>query len=391
MNTTQKKTIAWTKNRLNAIKKDVKTTLDEVLAKGGHAERLDYALKKIRSLEGDDTADGQMERFVYCISALTHQERYGGLTPAHIPKIADIAQAILKVQGIQPTTSRVASVFGELHLVLSQLYRKEGRHWESGWEHHVSRFLSESDLPGGHAFQNLVMANRTLRLAQTEAALEYYKRAESGAEENQALGEQARISRIRALRISGRLEEAEDLSKQTAPLLENWSENGKQELAWEATCREVQQTGRLGPMMVTVKRDGSHWKGSYVLEGFFWVQALFDEKWISSYPRIRTLLRRRELNILSTGFVYEIARDVEIWQEKGIPLFVQLRQIGDILGQVGSLITIDLEMLVLASASKWLAQMKVREIADFVHGRYRNLSLCLSSGKNDDTLSLFCT
>lgn len=127
------------------------------------------------------------------------------------------------------------------------------------------------------------------------------------------------------------------------------------------------------------------------MEAFFWARSVSDHIWISQFPRIRTLLRHKELDLLGAGLLYHLARDMEAWEDSSIPIFIRLRKMGEILSKIGALITIDAELLVLAAAIRWLRHEKIWDVEELIRGRYYTLSFALSAGKNRDVLGVLRT
>lgn len=377
----------WTENLIDAIKAQVKADLDHVEKNEGTEQRLLHASKMVQQLEQDTSSEGYLRRFIYIISALLHHERFGGLNPQQIDRLAEIAEATLRVQGIQPERSKLAFLYGELHLALGQIARKMGHHWRAAWEHLVSTHLTKESQPGGMAFQNLVMANRSLRLGMGKLAVEKYVDAEKGHLIPSAR-EKARLGRIKALRLSSRESEAKELLEETERGLE-LSVEGALELDWERASLEVQHSGSLDAIFTRVKKNGTHRKAIYVLEEFVRARTYEGDNWIRLSPRLRTILRDKELKVLETGFLYTACFELERIEDRNVPASIGFAKLGSVLDNSWRFLSIDTELFFWVAAVRWLNSNDCANLARLALERYSSMCLALSDGTNKDTLRLF--
>lgn len=90
---------SWGKPEVTRLKDKVKRELDDAFAKGGSIGRRRYIQKHIAGLADDSAPLVQLERYVYVMSALMHQERYGGFTRQQIRQLAAIAGGIREIPG----------------------------------------------------------------------------------------------------------------------------------------------------------------------------------------------------------------------------------------------------------------------------------------------------
>ena len=121
----------WTLAAVEAAKRQARTELEGVAEGSDGKGRLQHSLRRVTALEDHAEASAQLLRFVFVISSLVHHARYGGLSENQVQKGAELASTILATQQIKAGTSRLAFLHGELHLALSQIYRKSGNHWSS--------------------------------------------------------------------------------------------------------------------------------------------------------------------------------------------------------------------------------------------------------------------
>ncbi len=379
-----KKRPSWTKNQIDEIKSDVRKDLAK---EDCEVRRLKAIHEHLLSLESDNTSEGQLKRLVYVMSSLVHHEKYGGLEPSQVNRLAEIAHVILRVRGIEPIKSTLSFLYGDLHLVLSQIRRKEGEHWLATWEQQLAHFLSKRSPSGGEGFQALAMGNRALRLGHISLALEQYENAEKSSLPSVSF-EKARMGRIKALRISGLIDDSERLAEGTAREVINLTEGTIRELEWEAFCRGIQRGESPGSMVQSVKKNERHYLGSYLLEANLWARCFENKCWLNFLPTMRTLSRDKELSIQDSGSLYHVIRQLELFEDNDTPFAVRLQKLGALLSRTNKFLRIDLEVLFWAATAKLLARENVTGLSGLVLREYQALSMRLSWGKSDDVLGL---
>jgi len=204
----------WKTSTFEKEQKKVRDALIAISEKS--TERLNYCLVRFQLLEGEQKAILQLRCYIYIIFALVHHEKYGGLSKRQIQRLSRTADAILKIQGIR-TSSKLAFLHGDLHLVLSQIARKEGGHWKAAWGQQVAVHLSHRSRRGGKGFEALAMAIRSLRLGHAQLAIQNLVEAERLDLPPQSLI-RTRIEHIKALRLSQKLSQAKVIITKTLSL-----------------------------------------------------------------------------------------------------------------------------------------------------------------------------
>ncbi len=378
--------VAWRDHLISAEKDRIKSELDKIAADQSNRERLSFALTKICDLEGETNAPAQLKKFIYIVSALVHHINHGGLLPAQVQGLSDIAHAILQTQGIKPISSKIGYLYAELHLALSQIFLREGDHWAAAWEQQLSYHLSQRASIGSEAFRSLSKGLRAIRLGDAAMAFNEFLKAEQS-DPLSRFFERARIGRIRALRLSGNLEEAIKLTKETLEMT-IVEKRFQKELVWEDLCQHVQKTENLQPMIASVRKGAMHYEGVYITEAFLWSSAVSKTSWTKRLPKIRTLARNKELFVRGLGLFYQCARDIELCYERETSSLFRMRKVGEMVSLTDRLSAIDRRLLVLAAAARWLARNKSNSLATLVMNEYRALSLRLSLGSSRDVLGI---
>lgn len=376
----------WRKKIILETKKQIKTQLDTLYDPKDPSVRLNFALSCIKDLESDFGAKAQLKRYVYIVSALVHHERYGGLSTKQVQRLFDLAYATLRVQGIRPGSSKLGSLYGDLHLVISQIYRRDGQHWEAAWEQQVSLYLSQRAPTGGKGFQSFALAIRALRLGHADFALDELDRSlQQGLPDN--IKARAILEKIKAFRLSGNPEKAEAFSlKEFQELSPNKDE--LQEFHWEALCRQVCESAKVDSIVRAVQKGKSHHDYTYLCEAFLWSRVVQTREYLERFPTVRSLARDPHLKTKKKGFFSQTLNVIEELYDHSIPHALKIKKIGKILAQTHMHLNIELELLVWAAVARWLFRNRSHGFASLVLHEYQARSLKLSKGKNEDVLGV---
>lgn len=376
----------WRRADVEREKARVKAELDAVGEAEGPVRRLHAALSAIRRLESETGSKAMLSRFVYSVSALVHHLHHGGLSARQIDALAELGDALLKIQGIKPQSSQLSFLYGDLHLVLSQIYRREGKVWDSTWEQLTSYYLSQRAPTGGLGFQAFTCANQAVRLGHGPLA-------ETELERAWRLGVPAKVKgrvlleRVKTYRLTGKVEEAERIAAAESGACE-LTEDEARELRWEAICRRVARDQDIRELVTSVRRGGEHHSPPYILEAFLWTRAVGSREWLTRLPKLRSLARHGEMNRRRNGLLYDCAMVLETAYDTEIPADFRLHRVGTLLHRTALLPTIDLELLLWAAIIRWLVRTRASRFASFALAEYRGRSLRLSGGSTRDVLGL---
>ena len=380
------RSVKWQKRQVDHEREAIKLAAERAAEENDLNARLTFLTKQIRKHGEDTSALGQLRQFICIIFALVHHERKGGLSEKEVVHLEKIAHAILQTQGIQAKSSRLAFMHGELHLAMSQIYRKSGKQWLAAWEQQVGYYSAKSDPSGGKGFQALAMGNRALRLGNGSTALSLYTIAESS---NPApkLFERARLGRIVTLRMMGQLDDSFALVNDTMES-HQITEPVKKEFLWEKALREVHVDGSMESVLSMVGPGGSHRDPGYLIEATLMSKVVMKREWLQSLPKVRYMARHMDLKPQKFGHLYKCALQLDDSYDYKIPMPVRISGLGEILSHTQLLISIGSELLVWAAAVRWLYRCQTHAVAALVLDEYRALSLRLSGGTNPDVLNL---
>ena len=382
-------TSQWHIRDISETKKSIKSQLDEIYKKSGKKGRLEEIVQGIRKYENSSSSKEMLKLYIYIVSALVHQTKYGGFNKPQIKKLVDLAYSILQIQGIQPQTSKLGVLYGELHLAISQVYRTFGEHWEALWEQQISDQLSKKSPVGGLDFQSMSKGFRALRLGQAYRAINLLNEVDL----NNLATRQAnlvQLSIIKAFRLSGQNEKAQTAIETFQNGLDRHVFNAdlRQELDWEVFCLKASQESDLSSMVRSVKINGSHYQAAYIAEAFLWSHSVSKRKWLGTISKMQTIARKKDLRPRDLGFFLTAVLEFEKCQDSVIPFVIRLKNLGGILGQTNKFVSIDRELLFYVAATRWLAKNHSHDLAEATLCEYQGLSLKLSNGKSQDTLNI---
>jgi hypothetical protein len=376
--------VEWTRNKIETEKAKVRSELDPFVEKGDLTGRLAFIQEEMDKLADDDSSRSQLRRYVLAVSSLVHHERYGGLTDSQIKGAAKIAFTILKVQGIKTKLSKIAYVYGELHLILSLVYRKAGLPFESAWEQLMAHHYSSRAPTGGPGFQSFSRAIRAMRMGHSEIALKNFVAA------NEHLSgkamEQARLGQAKALRFLGNLNECELVVQSL--MAGDLTAGAKLECIWELACCKIHRDHDLTAMMKLIGKDASHFQATYLIESYLWACALSLRSWREGFYKWSTLARYKDLGVRDHGVSFQAVRILEACYDDSVSLGLRLQALGEHLAIRREILLVDVELLFLLASVRWLARVGAEDMAGLILAEYKGLCMKLSSGKSQDVLGL---
>ncbi|SMF78388.1 hypothetical protein [Pseudobacteriovorax antillogorgiicola] len=370
------------KVRIDQFKSEIKSELDLIEKP---KEKINHCLKQISVLAKEDSTLLQARRFIYIVFCLTLHERNGGLRDSQMENLFEIANALCQVLGIKPIRSQLAFLYGELHLVRSQILLKKGNVWGALWQQQMSKHLSGKHAPGGEGFQYLALALRTMRLGHSHEALGYFELAEKS-KISRAAFERARIGRLRCLRLSNRFDEFSYLLESTE--VDEAGSGLDLEVQWEQACYEAFQTNSIAAIMKLLKKSKPHYIGTYVFEGYLWSRAVQSERWMPHFSKIESLYRNPNFNISANSQLYRTCQALEYAYEPGMTMALKLDKLGQIMESVEKFHNIDKILLSLLAVARCLVRINGYFLARALLNEYRSLSIKLSQGSSHDVLNL---
>jgi len=375
----------WQKAAIKAAQDEIRAELDQAGSNSDARARLDIAMERSQRLADDTSPKAMMRRYIYIVSALVDHERHGGLTRTQVEGLLGIAFTILKTSSIQPTARHLGFLHGDLYAIRSQILRKAGFHLEAAWDQELaSRFSAAAASPG---LGTMAMGNRALRLGDAAVAIRLFQQAgEMGLSGNDLA--RNRYCLAISLMLNDHAADADRVS-QFALGQPDLSTAFRDEIQWLRLCIELRATQRLEPMLKAVSRGRPHYQAGYVVEACMWALTMRQREWLDKVPNL-TRLRRNStvLRPQKCGFFFDSAAAVQDAYDVEVPLLRRLHRLRHVLVERRQLLNIDKELLLLASAVRWLARSKAFRLAALCYGEYRALSLRLADGASSDALGV---
>lgn len=376
--------MSWSKPKIEAEKASIRKWLDSI--EGTPKARLRELLREIKSQLHATDDDLQLRTFLCIVFALAHHLRQGGLPAKEVQWLGYVGDTLLRLHGIENSRSRVAFLFGDLHLMLSQIYWKEGRQWDATWEQLLAK-TQESSSGDSKSGTLLALASRAFRLGQLENALRWIEEAQTQGLEGW-WANQAQLKRLMVFRLQGRFSEAETLERSflKSALL---NESERREISWERLTRAAQQTGDLVALVHSTRRRAEHHDAEFAMEAFLWTRIVSSTRWMKQFPNFRKLVYSSQIKPSANDPLYQAIKTIEDCYDNQLSILRRLRDLGEVLGSLPKLINLNHELLVRAAALRWLIRVNAHDARGLVQAEYENLSLKITNGTSRDVLNAF--
>jgi hypothetical protein len=388
MNKRPRKTEKYLKQSLiEKTKREIKEDLDKNSDSENPRTRLTYAIKKLNSLNDSLGAIDNLRRYILIVSILIHHQRFGGLNgESQINALKRLAYSVLAMAKKNLNSLHLTSFHSDLHMALSQIYRKYSSPFLSAWEHQLAIRLGAVN-GADDGYEALGTALRALRLGQTDYALQNYELAETMLDKRTDFM-QARLGRIKALRMSYKLDEAEELVVDTKKL-GSLEDDERRELIWSGFCIRAQRNLDIESMIEATRRSGkSHYHGVYVAESLLWARSVSNFKYLKLLSKFMTVKRNKKLSLFQLNHLYKFICALENCYDYEYPFEERMDQLGTALAYSQKIVSIDHELLIWAAASRFLARCHARRLAKITLNHYRGLCLRLSDGLTGDVLGV---
>ena len=354
----------------------------------GPTEKLKYLLNAVNRLANDLTMTNSMRRYFYIMHTLIHHETFGGLSITDLKSLTQLGLGTLAVHGIKPIESKLSFLHGELHYVLSQIAVKKGHFIEALWWNQLAQHLSGPNQPGGNtSFLNLSSGLCALRLGHCRLATHYFDKCkieELTPDSQQKL----HLGRLRILRLNQKFDEARSYLVGIEDINSDKGGAFERELIWEKMCWKISESEDLSELVNCVKKGGSHYQESYILEVFMWAHCTKSMQWRTRVAKVSTLKRRKDLSFKNHKLMFLIATAIEEAYDSEIPFAIRLNQILEVIEEISYIRNIDKQALVYLAIGRWLSRSKSLKLALVMFMEYRSLSLRVSDQKLTDCLGV---
>jgi predicted unusual protein kinase regulating ubiquinone biosynthesis (AarF/ABC1/UbiB family) len=367
-------------------------------------ERLAAELARNRSDLGDKAAqDGllrllgeeaevsspsaRLRTVLRAIAVLSLDTETGTLPRAQRNRLEELVEGILKVAGVQPETSKLAFLHGDLHNARALDAARRGALVTAAMEQQRGHFASKRRPSGGLGYQALAAALRVLRLGHAETALDGFLAAETHALAP-ALRLRSQVQRVVAMRLMGELGNARALAQELLRSPDVPAE-ARLELDWEILLATASETGDARPVIAAVDRAKPHYTATYLLEAHLWSRAWATAADVKRLARLSTV-RKLPGSATGRGGVhapsFEIVARLDAAYDRDVPLAHKLHGLQEALEQLPLLRTVDRELLVWLAVARWAQRHHQSVLAAIALGEYQAWSRRLTSGRSPDAL-----
>jgi hypothetical protein len=367
---------------LAQIKREVKADL---AAAGSPSARIHLAMGRIRELSSEPAPDSRPRCVVYCISAFVQHSQKKCLEPSDINRILSLAQGLLKVMESEEQLL-CENLSWELYLALSRIQIKAGMHLEAAWAQQTAELFVSDVSPEHESLAALAAAIRLLRLGHATHAAEKFARALT-LKLNKVNMVRAVIGYIQALRLAGRNDTAAEFLQEQMQL-PGWSEDDLRDLQWENEILAAVREGSPLRLQNLTRSGGTHFSGTYFLEARLWTYACHDEVIRNRAPKITSLVRNDKLKLPAKGALYDLASAIEFCYDATSPLPVRVAALGTAFASRHEAVTVEVELLFLAAAARWLVSTRLHSFAKLALLEYQALCQKLSHGKVFDLFNV---
>lgn len=315
------------------------------------------------------------------ILALRHHGSRGGLTPAQIDMISNLADRVLKTNGLLPGSSKSAHLYGDLSEALASAHSYDGRSWRATLASHKA---------GTHRKLRGDDAGDRRQLAAAESALSHGHALVSLAHLGEAsAGPDALILSIKANRLAGKTDHARD----ALALLSgspDLSVEQRSDLAWEGLVLDKLMTGNPRDLSRAFRNQKDSELDRYGLDAWLWTRAHSAADANTAVASLRRIRERQHL------FVDRIAQDhagfrcaqlIEQCYDSDLSMDARLDLAISAVEEASLCATFDRRLLVVAAVARWLSRTNQLGLAAMVLAEYQGLCLTASGGAVKDTLN----
>jgi hypothetical protein len=376
----------WTREEFEQQRTRTRDEVSAEIAANPSLDRAHAAMNKLSANQDDITPNGLMRNFVLIMIALQEHRHNRNLNDRDVRRLADFAHKILTVANIKPVESSLAFLYGDLHLVLSQIQRGEGLQNESAWEQIMSTHLGGGASSRGKELHTLAAGFRAMRIGHGKVALSRLNQVLNLDQAEPAQRARALLGLVICARLRRDAPTFESLLAQSTGL--NFTPDELLELEWERACFDASRDCNLDQLINKVSRRGTHRSSIYEVEAKLWSWAIKERRWLDSVPRIKSILARPEGEASVRNTLVKWASQFETLLDSEIPYTERLRRAGDLFHDSEQLDSIDKQALALACLARWLSRNRAYEFAALTLGRLEILSLGISGGTVSDSVGV---
>ena len=370
----------WTKTLVTA-KIEKKRSEYAKLQGSGPKAILAAILASVKEASSSDSPSAPLELVVSVHFALSHHSAVGGLKQSQMEKMIKIVQSVLDAYQIRPKSSRIAWLRADLHSLASQGYRRIGQHRLALWQQFLAEYAAGEGDEERNAFRTMMMAARLLRLGFTEQTERSFLQALA---ENLPLENRphAHLGIMRCQLWSGRFKDVESSLQSYLPQTTN--PGAISEFQWVAAVMKFLTTKDLRPILNMVRKGGTHYQGSYLLETVALAHMSNKVNWMAEVPRIEFIKSYPKLSVADQGPWFTVVVTLQSLYDTAQSPMHRIGRLHQAIELSDSLTSIDKTLMVLLAGYRWSKRARLDSVANYLRLEIENLSLRLSNGRTKD-------
>jgi hypothetical protein len=374
----------WSDKVITDIRAAIKTRIEEEFKTSNSDQVSKFILAGISQWLTSADSDGALKAYVWMMSALVHQVRYGSFTTAQSNRIFDDAMDLLRISGVPADHPRLGILYSDLYAAMSQIHHTQGAPWASFWYQQLSFRAANGNKERDKAHQSLAFAIRAIRIGLGDIADRELNFAESNLKNHRERCK-ARMHRIKIARLSSDWSKFKDLSDD----LIGWSsieQSFLHELQWEKICSESVLSQSPELIKRAIQKSGSHYQPIYVCEGRMRLLSHSSFREHEKLSKLSTLIADTTLGINRLGEPYKALSVIEQSHDEHIPISTRFESIGRMMSRLNLMITFEQELLFLGAAVRWLSRNGHIPMAEVCMKELEYRSARFSNGRCLDSL-----
>lgn len=217
---------------------------------------------------------------------------------SEVKKFTDLALNILKINKINPNTSRMAFLYSEIYLLVAKYKLSNGQEIESLKNFSLAKRYSSKSTPEAKPNFTLFKADFYFSTGFILKSLEVYHQSllenlEKG--EGKKEIEYSILKIIKGLRFINDISLANQLDEKITTYSEYYSTQLISELKWERIWRKSQSENNYYSLFYQTKKGKSHHKGSFILDCLYLSAARINREKIEfkNFPKPSTVFRNK--------------------------------------------------------------------------------------------------
>jgi predicted unusual protein kinase regulating ubiquinone biosynthesis (AarF/ABC1/UbiB family) len=331
---------------------------------------------RIRRSAVEPSVEGQLDCVLATLELLTIEGIESHVDARELSRLNATAKRIFERQAVNPRSSRLAHLYGELEARTAALAAKHSERWTSAW----SRGIAEQEAGVRVDGELHDIVDLELQLGHGKEIVARLLELELSAVAKSDL-RALRLTQVEALILSGDHARAEHvLASLRAELGDDV------DAKWQAAILESIRAQDPAPQVMLTRLRGEERRPERLLDLFLWAHASKSKAWMSVVTRASSL-RRTDKDALDPAAL-SCAEAIERCHDGGGSVQARLNALGRALGEADRVVHPLRRMLVWAAAARWLIRVKRRPLATLPSLQYRALSLALTGGVEPDVLNL---